>query len=58
MTLGERLPWPILAFATLFLARDNPGLMLALDRGGACKGVLYRLPPDRIEECMTKLLER
>ena len=36
----------------------NPGLMLALDRGGACKGVLYRLPPDRVEECMTKLLER
>ncbi len=30
MTLGERLPWPILAFATLFLAGDNPGLMLAL----------------------------
>ena len=37
---------------------ENPGLMLALDRGGACKGVLYRLPPDRIEECMTQLLER
>ena len=37
---------------------ENPGLMLALDRGGACKGVLYRLPPDRIEECMIQLLER
>lgn len=37
---------------------ENPGLMLALDRGGACKGVLYRLPPDRFEECMTQLLER
>ena len=36
----------------------NPGLMLALDRGGACNGVLYRLPPDNIEHCMTKLLER
>ena len=37
---------------------ENPGLMLALDRGGACKGVLYRLPPNRIEECMTQLLQR
>ena len=37
---------------------ENPGLMLALDRGGACKGVLYRLPADRIDENLTKLLER
>ncbi|MFD2647574.1 gamma-glutamylcyclotransferase [Devosia albogilva] len=37
---------------------EKPGLMLALDRGGACKGVLQRLPPDRIEESMVKLLER
>lgn len=37
---------------------ENPGLMLALDRGGACRGVLYRLPPDRIKECMLQLLER
>lgn len=36
----------------------NPGLMLALDRGGACNGVLYRLPPERITEAMVKLLER
>lgn len=36
----------------------NPGLMLALDRGGACNGVLYRLPPGRTDEAMTKLLER
>lgn len=36
----------------------NPGLMLALDRGGACNGVLYRLPPDRIEDAMIRLLER
>ena len=36
----------------------NPGLMLALDRGGACNGVLYRLPPDQIDEAMTQLLER
>lgn len=37
---------------------DNPGLMLALDRGGACKGVLYRLPQDAIDENMIKLFER
>jgi len=48
-----------LGWNTRFRGSDeNPGLMLALDRGGACKGVLYRLPPDRIHECMTRLLER
>jgi glutathione-specific gamma-glutamylcyclotransferase len=31
--------------------RDTPGLVLALDRGGACAGVAYRLPaPVVIEE--------
>jgi MFS family permease len=30
ITLGERLPWPILALATLFLADDYPRLMLGL----------------------------
>ena len=37
---------------------EAPGLMLALDRGGACKGVAYRLPPDRVEENLIKLFER
>jgi glutathione-specific gamma-glutamylcyclotransferase len=37
---------------------EHPGLMLALDRGGACKGVLYRLPPGRVNEAMVQLLER
>jgi Uncharacterized protein involved in cation transport len=37
---------------------DNPGLMLALDRGGSCKGVAYRLPPDRVEDNLIKLFER
>jgi cation transport protein ChaC len=36
----------------------NPGLMLALDRGGACKGALYRLPPDQRDENLVKLFER
>ncbi|MGN6100295.1 MAG: gamma-glutamylcyclotransferase [Devosia sp.] len=39
-------------------SESNPGLMLALDRGGACKGVAYRLPPDAIEENLKKLFER
>jgi len=30
MTLGERLPWPILALACVFLARDYPSVMLVL----------------------------
>ena len=37
---------------------ENPGLMLALDRGGACKGALYRLPKGEIEPCMISLLQR
>jgi cation transport protein ChaC len=37
---------------------EFPGLMLALDRGGACKGVLYRLPPSAVEANLRKLLER
>ena len=37
---------------------DNPGLMLALDRGGRCKGALYRLPPDAVEENLDRLVRR
>ena len=48
-----------LGWNTRFRGSDeNPGLMLALDRGGACNGVLYRLPPDSIDACMMSLLER
>jgi cation transport protein ChaC len=39
-------------------SEKNPGLMLALDRGGACKGVAYRLPPEAVEANLKKLLER
>jgi cation transport protein ChaC len=35
-----------------------PGLMLALAPGGACKGVLYRLPPDAVGANLKTLLER
>lgn len=37
---------------------EHPGLMLALDRGGACKGVLYRVPGTAIKANFKKLLER
>ncbi len=39
-------------------SEDNPGLMLALDRGGRCKGVLYRLPPDSVEASLDQLVRR
>jgi cation transport protein ChaC len=32
--------------------------MLALDRGGTCKGVAQRLPPDAVETNLHKLLRR
>lgn len=37
---------------------DQPGLMLALDRGGACRGVIYRLPAETLAENLGKLLRR
>jgi cation transport protein ChaC len=37
---------------------EQPGLMMALDRGGACRGVLQRLPPGRHLECLDQLLRR
>ena len=37
---------------------ERPGLMLALDRGGTCKGVVQRLPPDGVGPNLGKLLRR
>jgi glutathione-specific gamma-glutamylcyclotransferase len=37
---------------------DEPGLMMALDRGGQCKGVLYRLPGETLEAQLGKLFRR
>ncbi len=48
-----------LGWNTRFRGSDEaPGLMLALDHGGSCKGVLYRLPTDAVEANLRKLLER
>lgn len=37
---------------------QQPGLMLCLDRGGQCRGVVYRLPAGRIKENMDLLIRR
>lgn len=37
---------------------EQPGLMLALDRGGSCVGVAYRMPQDAPLERMVRLLQR
>jgi cation transport protein ChaC len=37
---------------------DQPGLMLALDRGGQARGVIFRLPPDALKPNMDKLIRR
>lgn len=38
--------------------REAPALMLALDRGGACRGVAYRLPAGDHHAQVVRLLER
>jgi glutathione-specific gamma-glutamylcyclotransferase len=37
---------------------DQPGLMMALDRGGQCRGVLYELPPDDPAVLLDRLFRR
>ena len=37
---------------------ERPGIMLAMDRGGSCRGVVFRLPPDAVHENMLKILRR
>jgi cation transport protein ChaC len=37
---------------------ERPGLMLALDRGGTCTGVVQRLPSHDVEASLDKLLRR
>jgi len=37
---------------------ETPGLMLALDRGGQCRGMIYRLPEAGLEEELHKLIRR
>jgi cation transport protein ChaC len=37
---------------------ETPGLMMALDRGGQCRGVLYELPPEDPETQLDRLFRR
>ena len=37
---------------------DRPGVMLAMDRGGSCRGVAFRLPVDAVEASLIPLLRR
>lgn len=39
-------------------SHENPGLMMALDRGGQCKGMAYRLPNVGLEEELNRLIRR
>ena len=37
---------------------EQPGLMMALDRGGQCRGVLYELPFENLEDQLDRLFRR
>ena len=37
---------------------DRPGLVLALDRGGSCRGVAYRIPADALDAELSLLWRR
>lgn len=38
--------------------KEHPNVMMGLDRGGQCMGILYRLPPGAEEENLLALLRR
>ncbi|TJW44316.1 MAG: gamma-glutamylcyclotransferase [Mesorhizobium sp.] len=38
--------------------RERPGLMLALDRGGSCRGAIYRIPDRDVDAAIDRLLRR
>lgn len=37
---------------------DNPGLVLTLERGGSCRGLVYRIDPGRVQEEMGRIWAR
>lgn len=38
--------------------RDRPGLMMALDHGGQCHGMVFRLPADQVQQSLGTLFRR
>src|SRR5919112_3246619 len=38
--------------------REQPGLMMSLDRGGMCQGVAFRLPESNLKEQLQRLVRR
>jgi len=38
--------------------QENPGLVLGLDEGGACRGVVFRVAPDKSDLTLAYLRER
>ena len=37
---------------------ENPGLVLTLECGGSCRGLIYRISPDRVQEEMQRIWKR
>lgn len=37
---------------------ERPGIMLAMDRGGSCRGIVFRLPPEAVIDNLMRLLRR
>lgn len=37
---------------------ERPGVMLSLDRGGSCRGVVFRLPPGTTAENLDRIMRR
>jgi cation transport protein ChaC len=37
---------------------ENPGLVLTLECGGSCRGLIYRISPDRVQEEMSLIWKR
>jgi glutathione-specific gamma-glutamylcyclotransferase len=37
---------------------ERPGIMLGLDRGGSCRGVVFRLPADAVRENLSIVFRR
>ena len=48
----------LFAYGSLIWKPDQPGLMMGLDRGGQCRGALFRIPAASVEDNLGKLVRR